>query len=139
MNMRQAQWRWLAFALACIAGYAQAHGDMEKIQDALPAPNGGRLRLSGQHYIELVAQPRQLTVHAMHADTKVPVDLTQASGAAIVLLDGKKEVVDLAPKGTQLSGEGQFASAANATIAVLVKLADGTQLSGKFSPRNDRH
>ena len=137
--MRQAQWRWLAFALACIAGYAQAHGDMEKIQDALPAPNGGRLRLSGQHYIELMAQPRQLRVHALRADTKAPVDLAQASGAAIVLLDGKKEVIDLTPTGTLLTGEGQFASAENATIAVLVKLADGTQLSGRFSPRNDRH
>lgn len=137
--MKRPHYHWLAIGLACITGYAQAHGDMEKIQDALSAPNGGRLRLSGQYYIELVAQPRQLTVHAMHADTKVSVDLTLASGAAIVLLDGKKEVVDLAPTGTQLSGEGQFASAANATIAVLVKLADGTQLSGRFSPRNDRH
>jgi hypothetical protein len=101
--MKRPHYHWLAIALACITGYAQAHGDMEKIQDALSAPNGGRLRLSGQYYIELVAQPRQLTVHAMHADTKVPVDLTLASGAAIVLLDGKKEVVDLAPTGTQLS------------------------------------
>ncbi len=138
--MKRARYHWLsAMALACIASYAPAHGDMEKIQDALSAPNGGRLRLSGQYYIELVAQPRQLTVHAMHADTKAPIDLAQASGAAIVLLDGKKEIVDLAPTGTQLTGEGQFASAENATIAVLVKLADGTQLSGKFSPRNDRH
>ena len=138
--MKRARYYWLtAMALACIAGYAPAHGDMEKIQDALPAPNGGRLRLSGQHYIELVAQPRQLSVHVIRADTKAPVDLAQASGAAIVVLDGKKEVIDLVPKGTQLTGEGQFTSAENATIAVLVKLPDGTQLSGKFSPRNDRH
>jgi hypothetical protein len=69
--MKRPHYHWLAIGLACITGYAQAHGDMEKIQDALSAPNGGRLRLSGQYYIELVAQPRQLTVHAMHADTKV--------------------------------------------------------------------
>ena len=55
--MKRARYYWLtAMALACIAGYAPAHGDMEKIQDALSAPNGGRLRLSGQYYLELVAQ-----------------------------------------------------------------------------------
>lgn len=118
---------------------ANAHGDMEKIQDALTAPHGGRLRLSGDYYIELVAKPRQLRVYAMRASSKEPVELAQGSGAAIVVMEGRKEVIDLIPDGADLRGDGQFASLDDAIIAIVIRLPDGAQLSGKYSPSTDRH
>ena len=125
--------------LGFLSSAAMAHGDMEKIQDALDAPHGGRLRLSGDYYIELVTSPRSLAVYVADARNKQPVDLGKSNGAAIVVSGGKKQMVDLTAEGHVLHYEGPFSSIENATIAVIVQLPDGTKLSGKYSPRNDRH
>lgn len=132
--------RWLVLIISIFSVFsAAAHGDMDKIFDAIEAPHGGRIRESGGYQLELVVRQNLINVYVARADNAAPIDLSTASAAAIIVLEGKKEVMDLKYKEGAFSATSQFSSLELATVAVVVRLEDDAQLIAKFLPRSSHH
>ena len=105
----------LAMALALGAGLAGADEGHE--HDHGPKHNGIVVH-SGHHHLELVATGGTIDLYVTHEDGEAE-DVSGAKATATVLVDGKTEVVTLAPAaGNALKGTGSFNAAKGTTVVV---------------------
>src|SRR5690349_14832468 len=120
VRMRRAMTGAMFFALSAFATSAWAHTD--EYFEAVQAPHGGQLRMTGPFHMELVAQDGQLTVYVTdHADNKIGVEGGLAK--ATVETGTAKTQVHLHPVGDNvLKGSGTFALAPSTVVIVVMKL-----------------
>lgn len=118
---------------------AVAHGDMDRIFDSMEAPHGGRVRESGGYQVELVVRQNSLNVYVATVDKMAPIDLSTSSATALIVHDGRKEMVDLEYREGALTTKSEFGSLEMATVAIVIKLENGRQFSAKFLPKNTHH
>ncbi len=84
--------------------------------------HGGKLVESGHHHVEIVAKDGVLDVHVNDEDGK-PEDIKDAKATAVVLSEGKKEAITLAPDaGNFLKGSGTFKARAGTIIVVTLTM-----------------
>lgn len=129
----------LSFATAVLlATPAFAHDDATL--DAMAAPHGGQLRMSGAYHLELVLardargdKPAPLRVYLSdHGGKAVPV--AGASGSAVLLSPAGKHSVVLAAAGDRLEGKAPYAADPGVKVVVTVKFADGQSETARFEP-----
>ena len=130
--MRRAMTGAMFFALSAFATSAWAHTD--EYFEAVQAPHGGQLRMTGPFHMELVAQDGQLTVYVTdHADNKISVDGGLAK--ATVETGTAKTQVHLHPVGdNMLKGSGTFALAPSTVVIVFMKLPSQDGYAARFMP-----
>ena len=120
------------FAVTILTLPAQAHTD--EYFEAVQAPHGGQLRMTGPYHMELVAQDGQLTVYVTdHADNKISVE----GGLAKATVEGvaSKTQVHLHPVGdNMLKGSGTFALAPSTVVIVFMKLPNQDGYAARFMP-----
>lgn len=104
---------------------AQAHE-----QDA--GPNGGAFTDIGSHHLELVLTKDTLKLFVTGWDES-PIDVSDATGNAIILAGTKKSTAKLSPaNGHIMESAVAITKAGPYTIVVIVKLASGEGLQAKF-------
>lgn len=130
--MRMAMTGVIFFALSALATSAWAHTD--EYFEAVQAPHGGQLRMTGPFHMELVAQDGQLTVYVTdHADNKIGVEGGLAK--ATVETGTMKTQVHLHPVGdNMLKGSGAFALTPSTVVIVFMKLPNQDGYAARFMP-----
>lgn len=120
------------FALSALALPAWAHTD--EYFEAVQAPHGGQLRMTGPFHMELVAQDGQLTVYVTdHADNKISVEGGLAK--ATVETGPTKTQLHLHPVGDNvLKGAGTFALTPSTVVIVFMKLPNQDGYAARFMP-----
>ena len=95
-------------------------------------PNGGAFLDIGSHHLEMVLTEKNLKLFITGPDEKA-VDVTNASGNAIILAGKKKIVTKLSPSGGHvMDGQILINEVGPYTIVVILKLASGESLRAKF-------
>jgi hypothetical protein len=124
----------LAFALA--AAPALAH-DPETL-DQMPSPNGGQVRMAGPYHLELVLEPKRITLHVMdHANQEVPVAGGRAT-ARFTTSEDETETVELAPTGESTLGRaGEFPAAPGVRVEVEIAIPGQGEWSATFTPQGE--
>lgn len=130
--MRRAMTGALFFALSALITSAWAHTD--EYFEAVQAPHGGQLRMTGPFHIELVARDGQLTVYVTdHADNKISVEGGLAK--ATVEMGATKTQMHLHPVGDNvLKGSGTFALTPSTVVIVFMKLPNQDGYAARFMP-----
>ena len=120
------------FLLSALALSAWAHTD--EYFEAVQAPHGGQLRMTGPFHMELVAQDGQLTVYVTdHADNKISVEGGLAK--ATVETGATKTQVHLHPVGDNiLKGSGAFTLTPSTVVIVFMKLPNQDGYAARFTP-----
>ena len=123
----------LALLLALAVAPALAH-DPETL-DQMPSPNGGQVRMAGPYHLELVLEPRRVTLHVMdHANREVPVAGGRAT-ATFTTSDDETETVELAPTGESTLGRaGEFPAAPGMRVEVTIAIPGQGKWSATFTP-----
>ncbi|MBM4138984.1 MAG: hypothetical protein FJ244_05835 [Nitrospira sp.] len=120
------------FSLVVLTTSAWAHTD--EYFEAVRAPHGGQLRMTGPFHLELVAQDGQLMVYVTdHADNKISVEggLTKAT----IETGPTKTQVYLHPVGDNVfKGSGAFALTPNTVVIVFMKLPNQDGYAARFIP-----
>lgn len=125
-------------AAALFAAPAFAHDDATL--DAMAAPHGGQLRMSGAYHLELVlakdargdtAAPVRVYL-SDHGGKPMPV--AGASGSAVLLSPAGKQSVVLAAAGDRLEGKTRYAADPAMKVVVTLKFADGQTETARFEP-----
>lgn len=102
--------------------------------DQLPekGPNGGFLRESGEHHIELIVKGQALTVHLLDHKNKATNE-SGVTGSAVVTAGAAKEAVALAaqPNGV-FTGTGKFPATGNLQIDVTLSPPNEAVLKVSF-------
>ncbi len=121
--------QWAALALAAAMTFsAQTFGG------ALPekGPNGGLLRESGEHHIELVVSGQSLTFHLLDHKNK-PVAEAGLTGTAVVTAGAATETVVLKDAGDgKLTGAGKFPATGAIRVDVTIKAPNEPALTATF-------
>lgn len=115
-----------AAVLAASGSYALA--------DALPekGPNGGPLRESGDHHIELVVSGQTLTVHLLDHKNK-PSAEAGVTGSAVVTSAAGSETVTLAAQADGvLTGTGKFPATGKLKVDVTLQSPGEAALKATF-------
>lgn len=95
-------------------------------------PNGGAFTDIGSHHLEVVLTKDNLKLFVTGPDES-PVDVTGATGNAIILAGTKKSTAKLSPSvGHVMDGQVAIVDAGPYTVVVIVKLASGEGLQAKF-------
>jgi len=95
-------------------------------------PNGGAFTDIGSHHLELVLTKDKLKLFVTGSDES-PVDVSGATGNAIILAGTKKSTAKLSPSsGHIMEGAVAIAEAGPYTVVIIVKLASGEGLQAKF-------
>ena len=120
------------FALSILTLPARAHTD--EYFEAVQAPHGGQLRMTGPYHMELVAQDGQLTVYVTdHAENKISVEGGLAK--ATVETGASKTQVHLHPVGdNMLKGSGAFALTPSTVVIIFMKLPSQDGYAARFMP-----
>lgn len=116
----------LVFAFGMAAGAAHA--------DALPekGPNGGLLRESGEHHIELVVKAQTLIVHLLDHKNK-PSNEAGVAGSAKVTADGATETIALEAKPNGVfTGTGTFPATGPLKVEVTLAPPEEDTVSASF-------
>ncbi|MBP6014264.1 MAG: hypothetical protein KBA31_18695 [Alphaproteobacteria bacterium] len=125
--MKTKQWAALTLA-AAMTFSAQAIGD------ALPekGPNGGLLRESGDHHIELIVSGQSLTFHLLDHKNK-PVAEAGLTGTAVVTAGAATETVMLKDAGGgKLTGAGKIPATGALRVDVNIKAPNEPALTATF-------
>ncbi|WP_298595854.1 hypothetical protein [Zoogloea sp.] len=129
-------------AAALLAAPAFAHDDATL--DAMTAPHGGQLRMSGAYHLELVLAkdargdaPAPVRVYLSDHGGK-PVPVAGASASALLLSPAGKQSVVLAAAGDRLEGKARYAADPGMKVVVTLKLADGQSETARFEPFRPR-
>lgn len=86
--------------------------------------HGGIIVESGHHHLEIVAGDGVLEIYVDGEDGK-PEDVADARASAVVLSEGKKVDVPLAPDaGNLLKGTGSFKAVSGTTIVITLTMPD---------------
>ncbi|MDF0664964.1 MAG: hypothetical protein P0119_02690 [Nitrospira sp.] len=111
---------------------AQAHTD--EFFDAVEAPHGGQLRMTGPFHIELVAKAGDLIVYVTdHADNAISVDGGLAK--ANIENGATRTQVNLFPVGSNiLRGSGTFSLTPSTVVVVFLKLPKQDGYAARFMP-----
>jgi hypothetical protein len=130
----------LALVLTALCVAAHAHDDA--YLDTIVGPNGGQLRVTGDHHLELVVDPPEgapastqtamvfITDHADQATASAGF-----SGRASILANRERIDIALAPaEGNQLTGQGVFAHDPDMVVVVTLTLPDGSTEQARFTP-----
>ncbi|MBH0187592.1 MAG: hypothetical protein HP494_09440 [Nitrospira sp.] len=122
----------IAVLILAVSSPALAHTD--EYFEAVEAPHGGQLRMTGPFHVELVAKEGELTVYVTdHADTKISVDGGLAK--ATVETGQTRTQVHLHPVGdNMLKGSGVFSLMPNTVVIVFMKLPNHDAHSARFIP-----
>lgn len=125
----------LALAFALVATPALAH-DPETL-DRMPSPNGGQVRMAGPYHLELVLEPRRVTLHVMdHANREVPVAGGRAT--ATFAASNETETVELLPTGESTLGRaGEFPTAPGVRVEVTIAIPGQGEWSATFTPERE--
>ena len=125
-------------AAALLAAPAFAHDDATL--DAMAAPHGGQLRMSGAYHLELVLardargdKPAPVRVY-LSAHGGKPVPVAGASGSAVLLSPAGKQSVVLVAAGDRLEGKAPYAADPGVKVVVTLKFADGQSETARFEP-----
>ncbi len=117
---------------ACVVAVSAVIGSAHA--DALPekGPNGGLLRESGEHHIELIAKGQALTVHLLDHKNKATNE-RGVTGSAVVTAGAAKETVALTaqPNGV-FTGTGKFPTTGNLQIDVTLSPPNEAVLKVSF-------
>ena len=109
----------LVAALAVAAAPALAAEDHDH-----SSKHGGVIAESGHHHLEIVARDGMLEIYVDGEDGK-PEEVAGAKAAAVVLSEGKKVDVALAPgAGNVLKGTGSFKAGSGTTIVITLTMPD---------------
>lgn len=128
-----------ASALMLTSPTLLAHTD--EYLDALQAPNGGQLRMSGIYHFELVvakdnkvARESPVVVYVTdHAGTGIPT--VGAGGTATMVAGNRKVSFKLIADGdNRLKGVARYASTPDLKVTVSITLADKTARQARFTP-----
>ncbi|MBM4125922.1 MAG: hypothetical protein FJ247_01040 [Nitrospira sp.] len=122
----------MVLSLSALATSAWAHTD--EYFEAVQAPHGGQLRMTGPFHMELVAQDGQLMVHVTdHADNKISVEGGLAK--ATIETGPTKTQVHLHPVGdNMLKGSGSFSLTPSTVVIVFMKLPNQDGYAARFMP-----
>ena len=116
-----------AATLLCLSISARA-------DEAATGPNGGQLKHSGKHHLELVVKDTALTVY-LTGDKDAKVATKGASGSATVLAGKGTSNVKLEPSGENaLAGSGSFQPALDMKVVVSVTLPGHSPIQARFTP-----
>lgn len=98
-------------------------------------PNGGQVKDTGKHHVELVVKENALTVYVTGAkDAKISTK--GASGSATVLSGKHTSSVKLEPAGeNMLTGAGKFESASGMKVVISLTLPGQNPLQARFTPQ----
>lgn len=120
------------FAVSILAVPVWAHTD--EYFEAVQAPHGGQLRMTGPFHMELVAQDGQLTIYVTdHADNRISVEGGLAK--ATIETGTTKTQVHLHPVGDNiLKGSGTFALTPSTVVIVFMKLPNQDGYAARFMP-----
>ena len=125
-------------AAALLAIPVFAHDDATL--DAMTAPHGGQLRMSGAYHLELVLAkdaradaPAPVRVYLSDHGGK-PLPVAGASGSAVLLSPAGKHSVVLAAAGDRLEGKAPYAADPGVKVVVTLKFADGQSETARFEP-----
>jgi hypothetical protein len=120
------------FAVSILTMPAQAHTD--EYFEAVQAPHGGQLRMTGPYHMELVTRDGQLTVYVTdHAENKISVEGGLAK--ATVETGASKTQVHLHPVGdNMLKGSGAFVLTPSTVVIVFMKLPNQDGYAARFMP-----
>jgi hypothetical protein len=123
----------LAFALAATA--ALAH-DPQTL-DRMPSPHGGQVRMAGPYHLELVLEPRQVTLHVMdHANREIAVAGGRAT--ATFTASDESETVELLPTGRSTLGRaGEFPATPGVRVEVTIAIPGQGEWSTTFTPQGE--
>lgn len=114
------------FTLAAFPGMAVAGAVGEK------GPNGGLLRESGDHHIELIVKGQSLTVHLLDHQSK-PTKEAGVTGLATVTAGKAVESVTLtAQAGGVFVGTGKFPAAGKLQVDIVLSPPNEPPLSASF-------
>jgi hypothetical protein len=137
--------RHAALSAACglmlaVAGNLQAHDDA--YLDTLTGPNGGTLRVVGNHHLELVVDPPAdspsseqpvLVYLSDHADQ--PTDSTGFSARAVIVANRERVNVSLEPDGgNRLSGNAVFGQDPDMVVVVTLTTPEQSSEQARFTP-----
>jgi hypothetical protein len=103
-----------------------------RAHDVAKGPNGGPMITVQDKHAELTVSAADIGVHISDAK-HVPIATTNASGRAVIQMDGKTTIVPLVagPQG-QLVGKAPAPIATGARVVVSATLADGSSLQARF-------
>ena len=123
--------RAVTIALSLTAGSLLA---LPVYADALPekGPNGGLLRESGEHHIELLVKGQALTVHLLDHKDKATAE-AGVTGKATVHAGGASETIPLTAKpGGVFVGAGKFPATGSLQVEVVLTPPNEPPLSARF-------
>jgi hypothetical protein len=111
---------------------AWAHTD--EYFEAVEAPHGGQLRMTGPYHLELVAKEGELSIYVTdHADNKISVG--GGLGKATIETGQTRTQVNLHPvEDNVLKGSGVFSLTPETVVIVFIKLPDQAAHSARFMP-----
>lgn len=138
--MRKLRNTFAGMCLAALPGMAWPHGDLDSMLDAVPGPNGGRVRAAGGYFLELLATPQRLSVFVTTVKGERPVSTQQAAGSALVVHEGGRRSVGLSPAGdNELRADGDFSGIGQASVAVVVTVPGSEPAAARFLPKSRHH
>jgi hypothetical protein len=106
-----------------IAAAVPAWGEDDHDHDH-SAKHGGIVVESGHHHLEVIAKDGSLDVLVQDEDGK-PEDVSAAKATAVVLSEGKKFDIALAPNnGTTLKGTAPFKAVKGTTIVITLTMPE---------------
>lgn len=118
--------------IVALSSPAGAHTD--EYFEAVDAPHGGQLRMTGPYHLELVATDGELTVYVTdHADNNIGVEGGLAK--ATIETGSSKIQVHLHPVGGNiLKGSGVFPLTPETVVIVFLKLPKQDGYAARFMP-----
>jgi len=114
-----------------LPGTARAH-----LPPGARGPHGGQVQDLGAGHGELVAKDGELTLYLFDHHDK-PLDARQASGTAILAVDGKQQTLAFTPRpdGSALVATGEFPAAPGLRVVVQLVPAPGmARAQARFTP-----
>jgi len=123
------------FFFLLLASIADAHTN--EYLDKIPAPHGGKLRMSGAYHFELVLAPGEITVYVTdHGDR--PIETIGGSAISSVRIAKREFEVILQPSGgNKFRGSGDIDPRKVAQVRLKVTLPGAKPVAAmfKFSPQ----
>ncbi len=116
--------------LAFVFGVAVATASADSLPEK--GPNGGQIRESGEHHIELVVKAQTLTVHLLDHKSK-PTNEAGVTGSAKVTAGAASETVALQAKPNGVfTGVGKFPATGALKVEVTLTPPNEPALSASF-------
>jgi hypothetical protein len=114
----------LAAAAMIVASAANAHNPK--------ARHGGQIAHAGSYHVELVTKGKTVDAFLVgHNDQTMPAD--GYKGTAILLVDGKRQRIHLAPRDNRLTGDADSNLPEKVTGIVQITNPTGVTSSAKFN------